>query len=305
MNITEMLGNPVRDFAELDQPTRSECAVPMPPDDTIQPASRRHGWLWMVLVGVVALLIGLSVGVYVSSPQDAAQPPSQGAVVDPTTPPNVGGFAAMVTALQLSGLTNPADLDAMYAGTPPTPGTGGLWISRSAAVTIEPLGDDFWVVTVAVDALELVDGAYESAGIQYYESTIANGDNRPVAVTAPARVPTPASTAAPAAVPTFAGPVPADQTVAVTSFLEAYLTGRGEVARFVSPVSQIQLFTEAPYETIEIASLGSDSLGRVRAAVQAASIRGWHHNLEYTLEMTFESGVWEVSDLVAAVDDRS
>jgi hypothetical protein len=220
------------------------------------------------------------------------------------TPPNLGSFAEMVTALQLSGIADPADLAAMYSGTLTTTTGTGLWVNRSAAVATEPLGDEFWLVTVAIDALEMVDGVYESVGVQYYDLTIATGGDRPMAVSAPTRVPAAAARAGPTGVPTFGGPVPADQAVAVSGFLEAYLTGRGEIARYVSRTARILLFPEAPYETIRIGSLGSDSLGRVRAHVEAATNRGGHQNLDYTLEMTFESGVWEVSDLVAAVDRR-
>jgi hypothetical protein len=210
----------------------------------------------------------------------------------------------MVTALQLSGLTDPTDLGTMYAGAPPETEDAGLWVNRSAAVATESLGDQFWLVTVAVDALEMVDGAYESVGIQYYDLTVASGGDQPMAVSAPTRIPAPAVIGAPSGVPTFGGPVPADQAVATSSFLEAYLTGRGEVARYLSPTARILLFAKAPYETVKLGSLGSDSLGRVRAQVEATTNRGGHQNLEYTLEMTFESGVWEVSDLVAVVDDR-
>jgi hypothetical protein len=211
----------------------------------------------------------------------------------------------MVTSLQLSGLADPADLVTLYTGASQATEVGGLWVNHSAAISTESLGTGYWLVTVAVDALEMQDGAYESAGIQYYEITIATDGDRPMAVSSPARVPSPAGAATPTDVPPFGGAVPADQAVATTSFLDAYLTGRGEVAHFVSPTSRIQLFPEAPYETIEVLSLGADSLGRIKADIAAATSRGGRQHLEYTLEITYQGGVWEVSDLVAAVDSRS
>jgi hypothetical protein len=103
--------------------------------------------------------------------------------------------------------------------------------------------------------------------------------------------------------PAFNGSVPADQVAAVTSFLEAHLTGQGEVARFVSPTTRIPLFAVPPYESIAVTHVGADSVGRVMTQVAAVTSRGAHHDLEYTLELTFESGVWEVADLVPAVED--
>lgn len=305
MSIAEMLGTPVRDAAEATHEAEPTCSVPPPPDKARPERTRRIGWTWMFLVGVLALAIGFGAGAYLSSSPAAAESTADSIVASQTVPPAIGGFAEMVTALQLSGLADPADLATLYAGTPPTTEVGGLWINRSAAISTESLGPDYWVVTVAVDALEMQDGAYEAAGIQYYEITIATDGDRPVAVSAPARIPSPAVAAVPAGVPTFGGAVPADQAVAATSFLDTYLTGSGEVARFVSPTSRIQLFPEAPYETIEVLSLGADSLGRIKAAVAASTSRGGRQHLEYTLELTFESGVWEVFDLVAAANDRS
>ena len=304
MNIAEMLGVPVRDDVEIEDPTRSRCSVPAALGSPAQETGRRSGWLRLTLVGLAALTVGVGAGALLSPSPPVAARPAEAIVPAGTTPPNLGSFAEMVTALQLSGITDPADLAAMYSGTLTTTMGTGLWVNRSAAVATEPLGDEFWLVTVAIDALEMNDGAYESVGVQYYDLTIATAGDRAMAVSAPTRIPAPATGGPAAGVPTFGGPVPADQAVAVSAFLEAYLTGRGEVARYVSPTARILLFPEAPYETIRIGSLGSDSLGRVRAQVEAVTNRGGHQNLDYTLEMTFESGVWEVSDLVAAVDDR-
>jgi hypothetical protein len=211
----------------------------------------------------------------------------------------------MVTALHLSGIATPADLEPLFAGPVPSPTTSGLWINHAAAVTTKPLGEGYWLVTVAVDVLEMNEGSYEAAGVQYYEITIVADAARPLAVSAPARVPSPSAGAAPAAVPSFSGTVPADQALAANGFLDAYLSGSGELARFVAPTAQVRPFPTAPYQSIEVISLGSDSLGRVKALVEAQTARGGHQTLEYTLELIFESGVWEVSNLVPPADVRS
>jgi hypothetical protein len=175
----------------------------------------------------------------------------------------------------------------------------GLWAARTAAIDTEPLGNGFWQVTLAAEVLELVDGAYESTGIHYYELTITDQGGHPVALSAPARVPDPAPPATSAA-PAHNEAVPADQAAAAAAFLDAYLTGNGELARFVSTTAYIAPFAQPPYASTEVRDLGADSLGNINVIVEATTERGGHQALEYTLEMTFESGVWEVSNLIAA-----
>ena len=220
-----------------------------------------------------------------------------------TAPAPVGDFAELFTSLHLTGLTSPTDMAQLYSGESPATATG-MWVNRSAAVAIRPLDDGLWVATVAVDALELVDGAYEAAGLQYFEVTIDSSGNRPVAISAPARIPAPAASPASGASPAFAGTVPPDQLAAVTAFFETYLTGRGELARYVSTTAQIPVFATAPYESISMAATAADSLGRIRVDIDAVTASGGKQHLQYVAELTFERGVWEVADLVPAVRDR-
>ena len=305
MNISEMLGTPIADPADIDRPPPANCALPAPVDQP-QPAPRRRmGWIGITLIAVTALAAGGFAGVYLSS--DTATPPALAATSpsSPTPPPTVGSLAELVTALHLSGIAPTADMEALQVGPAPDASPpSGLWINRAAAIAAEPLGAGYWLVTVAVDALEMDNAEYEAAGVQFYEIPIATDTARPIAVTAPTRVPAPGTAAVPDDIPAFNAAVPAEQTLAIAGFLDAYLSGVGEVARFVSPTALIARFSTPPYQSVEVLSLGSDSLGRVQAVIEAQTQRGGRQILEYTLEMTFESGVWEVSDLVSAADVR-
>jgi hypothetical protein len=98
----------------------------------------------------------------------------------------------------------------------------------------------------------------------------------------------------------FGGAVPPDQGNAVADFLNAYLTGQGEVARYIAPTARMALFTAPPYASSTIESLGSDARGWVRARLTATTTNGATQSLEYTLEMTYASGVWEVLTLAPA-----
>lgn len=304
MNITEMLGEPVNDIAEFGQPNVPTCSTPVLPEQSAAPVPRRHG-LWVALAAVGALAIGFGAGAYLTRASVTNPPPAASSTtISDGVPPNIGDLAELFTALHLTGLASPSDLARIYpGGTSDGSANGGLWISRSNAVATRSLGGGFWAVTVAVDALEMVDEVYETAGLQYFEVTIAENAGQPVAMSAPSRVPGPGVAGEPAGSPAFDGAVPADQAAVVASFLEAYLTGRGEVARFVGPTARIPLFTEAPYTSIAVGSMGSDSVGRVNVQIEALTSRGGHHNIEYTLELTIEGGVWELSRLVPVVED--
>jgi hypothetical protein len=301
MNISEMLGAPVQDVAEFDRPTRSACSIPVLPDDGPVETSGTSRWAWTLLGLVAALAVGFGVGTYLAPEPVTAEQMAPVSVTASSLPPaNIGSFAELVTALQITGLADPADLARLYPGNPPSTEPTGLWVNRAAAVATTSLGDELWRVTVAVDALEFVDDASESLGGLYSVFTVAGDGGRPVAVSAPSRIPAPAATTSPTGIPGYGEAVPADEATAVASFIEAYLTGRGEVARFVATTARIPIFAEPPYDSVEIGAIGADSLGNVRASVVAITAHGGRQPLEYTLEMTFETGVWEVSNLVAA-----
>jgi hypothetical protein len=218
-------------------------------------------------------------------------------------PATVGDFAELFASLHLSGLASASDMAPLYLGEVSAAATN-TWINRSAAVGMDPLGDGLWTVTVAAEVLEMVEGAYETAGIQYFEVTVDAGGDHPVAVSAPARVPAPGVVQTSSAIPSFAVTVAPDQLTAAAAFFEAYLTGRGELARYVSATAQIPMFAEPPYESISMVGVAADSLGRVRVDLDAATARGGQHRIQYVAEMTFERGVWEVAGLVPVAQDR-
>lgn len=301
-----MLGTPVRDVAEPDDPIRTPCSLPELPGIATKERAPRNRWIWGFVATISALGVGIGAGSYLAhTPTPDPAPVAPTAPQAPVPASEVGSFAELVTSIHLSGLADPADLAPLYTGRSAPAGTTGLWANQTAAVTSTSLGEGFWQVTVAVDTLELVEGAYEWAGVQYYEVTVAELDGQPVAVSGPSRIPGPAAAPTPSGMPNYNAAVPADQTAAAISFLNAYLTGNGEIARFVSATARIAPFAEPPYASIEIRDLGTDSLGHVNVLIEATTDRGGHQALEYTLEMSFESGVWEVSNLLPAAQPAS
>ena len=294
MNITEMLGAPVSDPADPIPAVTQGCSMsPPPPEpDAETRRARPRAWLWLVTI-LTALAGGYGLATWIR-PVTAEPPPTVPAELrSAAASPAVTAVAEMVTALHLTGLAGPEDLAILAAGTIPTTGPTGFWVNSTAAIATEPHADAQWLVTVAVDVLELVDGAYEPAGIQFFEILVADGAS-PTAISLPSRVPPPPTGLQPAAA-SFGAPVPIDQEHAISGFLGAYLTGNGEVARYAATTARMPRFPEPPYESVSVQQLGADSQGAVRARVAATTRRGTALTLDYTLELTFERGVWEIT----------
>lgn len=297
MTINEMLGTPVSDRASPIRLSSVPCPIPTQPQPDENGERSNRTLLWSVLIAATSLCIGIAVGGYAipRAGDPAAVLSAVAAQVD--VPAGVAGFAELFAATHLSGVAAAEDLAVLYPDAAAPPAATGLWVNRAAAIAAVAVDEEVWRVTVATEVLEMVDGAYEPAGIQYYTVTVAQKDAQPVALSAPSRTPAPENVAQRAAAPRYAGAVPPDQERAVVDFLGAYLTGNGEVARYMAPTARIALFPVPPYVSTRMESIGADALGRVRARLTATSANGATQALEYTLEMGYASGVWEVLTL--------
>ena len=299
MTIAATLGAPVSDPTDPIRPPSEPCSLPTREErPEIAPPARRH-LLWSALAGTVALCVGTALGVY-AIPRKAEPTAAATSTAVAEVPAGVAGFAELFVATHLSGIASEDDLAALYPGGGGPLEAGGLWANRAATIAGRVIDEGVWRVTVAVDLLELMDGAYQPAGIQYYTVMVAQTVEQPVALSAPSRTPAPHNLQRPPGAARYAASVPPDQARAVADFLNAYLTGNGEVARYVAPPARIALFPTPPYVSVEITNLGADSLGWIRAQVTTTSANGASQALEYTLEMTQESGVWEVLALAPA-----
>jgi hypothetical protein len=301
MNITEVLGIPVSDPVSWEGPSEPECSVSTTPEYRRKPEPRRLHWIWVALAVVATFAGGFGARTYLATPGVAERLPISNTIPD-RDPASVGNFAELFTSLHLTGLASTADMSHLYVGTMPE-SVRGTWVNKSSAVAVELHGDDIWTVTVAADVLQIVEGAYESAGIQYFDVTVDSSGDHPIAISAPARVPGPGVARPSNAVPAFADTVPPDQLAAATAFLDAHLSGRGELARYVSTTAQIPPFDTPPYKSISIVTAAADSRGRVQVDLEATTGRGGLHRLQYVANMTFERGIWEVSSLVPVEQD--
>lgn len=179
--------------------------------------------------------------------------------------------------------------------------------SRSSSVTAvrsAQRAGGAWSVTVAA---QYVDGS-----VRYYAVPVAADragasfmvTGAPGVVAGPARAEVPKSV--------YGVSVPeGDLSSAVGEFLAAYLTGAGEVDRYLAPGVQLTAVSPAPYTTVSVQQVSAveeaaaaeqvsadGTKVRVLAQVEARGAGGrWP--LAYELTLTARSGRWEVSALAS------
>ncbi len=222
-----------------------------------------------------------------------------------------GGFAQMYVAAYLrSGGTN---VSAFFPDAPAalTQGsqTGSRQVALTAATAVTQVSPGYWSITVAADE---PTAPGKDAGLHYFEVPVAmSGTKEYVATALPAEIAAPAVPAEPqpgydTATPVTSGPLPA----AVNQFLDAYLTGSGNLSRYLSPGTALAAPSPAPYagiqavtiyqQTDKSTSLGADTArtaARVLAEVQATDNAGQQWPLTYALTLTMVAGQWDVSAL--------
>lgn len=230
---------------------------------------------------------------------------------------------------------------------------GHLYAGQVIALDTRQVTPGYWSVTVGADVLAAGTTAYTDLGVRYYTvGVLATGpDGTPTqATTTPPSGPAATSTAAPGApsppgtaqagyvaagLPTqVAAPARLNAPVlgytddaqltaidpvgdAVTRFLQAYLCGTGEVARYATASAALTAVTPAPYTAVTITNLahsgGPTTLTRtplsaptagrhvqVLAAITGTDSTGATALLHYPLSLVVVDGRWEVSAIAAA-----
>ncbi|WP_369276023.1 conjugal transfer protein [Streptomyces sp. R11] len=170
------------------------------------------------------------------------------------------------------------------------------------AVRSAQRADGAWSVTVAAQ--------YSDGAVRYYAVPVAAGragasfavTGAPGVVAGPVRAEVPKSS--------YGVSVPeGDLSAAVGEFLAAYLTGAGEVHRYLAPGVSLSPVSPAPYTSVTVQQVSAveeaaaseqvpadGTKVRVLAQVEARDTGGrWP--LAYELALTARSGRWEVSAL--------
>ncbi|MFF0629767.1 conjugal transfer protein [Streptomyces sp. NPDC004296] len=238
------------------------------------------------------------------------------------------GFAELYVAAYLNAGSGDAAVEEVASYYPPArgmsweTGTGQVASARSAyAVQVRQVAAGYWSVTVAA---RLNGPAKDAAPVRYFQVPVRAvgkaGAAQWVAAALPAEVAAPTARAGSA--PNLAyGPAhapassdPAAQTV--EGFLGAYLAGRGDVERYLSPGAMVHAIRPAPYSSVTLTQISEHGPGPAEGAAAQVPPDGVERHLlvdvvgqrpgagglpmTYALELRSRGGRWEVAALEAA-----
>ncbi|MGW1562782.1 conjugal transfer protein [Streptomyces sp. NPDC002144] len=290
----------------------SEASAPMAPGARLEAMRRRvrlsRVAVWTVIAaGPIALAVAIA-----STPTtvQAATPAKPTAVRTTTAATDPSGYAQVfVSAWLRSDAYDETSAQARLAQSMapdvelPSPATDAQSALQSVtAVRSAQRGTGAWTVTVAAQ--------YASGSVHYYAVPVASDRTgssftvigSPGVVAGPAR--------ASVAKSPYAVSVPeGDLSSAVGEFLTAYLTGTGDVSRYLAPGVHLTAVSPAPYTAVAVQQVSAieeaaaaekvpadGTTVRVLASVDARDATGrWP--LAYELTLRARSGRWEVAAL--------
>ncbi|MGI5401413.1 conjugal transfer protein [Streptomyces sp. CA-135486] len=305
--------------------------------DTLRIARRRVS---VTRIGVWAALAAgpLALAVACAMPRTvvaAAQPKAAASTGLRTADP--AGVAALFCDVWLrsdAGAADSATAQAVHALAPDV-----ALPARSGAATVQPpqstvalrsvaLGGGSWsVIVVALftagnDAGRSSGAADAQSVVRYFAVPVAvdesaGGPGAFTVTAAPAQVAGPAR--AKAAGSPFTHPVPSGGALvsSLGEFFNAYLTGIGEVGRYLSPGTKLTAVSGSGYTKVRVEEVASDSEAaagavpadgttvRVQARVTASDARAGRWPLVYQLTLTARSGRWEVTVLHAGAPAKT
>ena len=294
------------------QAAQSEAAAPMAAGAQLE-AMRRRVRLSRVAVWTVIAAGPIALGVAVASTPTtvAAAPAAKPTTVrTATSAADPGGYAQVFVGAWLRSNANDetsAQARLAHSMAPdvelPNPAADAQSAPGSVmAVRSAQRGASAWSVTVAAQ--------YANGSVRYYAVPVAADSTgasftvtgAPGVVAGPARAEVPKSS--------YGVSVPeGDLSSAVGQFLTAYLTGAGEVDRYLAPGVQLTAVSPAPYSAVAVQEVsaveeaaaaeqvpGDGTTVRVLASVEARDATGrWP--LAYELMLKARSGRWEVAAL--------
>jgi hypothetical protein len=268
--------------------------------------------LWLLVVagpvgaGVLAVQVsGLRHRVDLVSSQAVVQPPSDTAEAE--------GFAELFVAAFLDAEEDepPAGLGSLDARSPRVVEPGSWSAARTVSLGAEEVALGYFAVTVAVHvpgrAPDSTDQpSWVPAGVRFYTVGVLETNSGWVTAGPPTLVAAPSVGSRPDLLVRRLDGLREEASLkeAVARFLAAYLTGQGELARYVAPGSALIPVQPPPFTTVEILDAGSvpltDGTRQVVAVVQGTDGAGRVQVLQYALVAAQREGRWEVVELLPA-----
>jgi hypothetical protein len=272
-------------------------------------AAARFGVWALVALGALGGCVGIL------RPPAAAPPPvSPDADGGTGVPAPVAGAAERAVAAWLTAGDEDGDLlESLYLDPPPAVDmdTDSLTVAGVATVAAREVDDGYWAVTVAAEVVEDMpqddDGETPDPVLAtwYVEVGIVGDVERGLsALETPSIVPPPAA-AADAWLPDRSSadtPTPDDPIlVAVEGFLRAFLTGRGDPARYVAPGLDVPSLDPAPFAEAVVLQMAiarhDEATATVWTEVQVTTGGGARQVVAYDMALSQRAGRWEVAEL--------
>ncbi|MGX4694957.1 conjugal transfer protein [Streptomyces sp. JNUCC 63] len=293
------------------QASQSEAAAPMAAGARLESMRRRVRLSRVaVLTAIAAGPVALCVAITSTPATVQAATPAKPTVVRTAAAADPGGYAKLFLSVWLrSSADDATSAQARLAQSLapevdlPDPAAGAQSAPRSVtAVRSAQRDGGAWSVTVAAQ--------YADGSVRYYAVPVAADragasftvTGAPGVVAGPARAEVPKSA--------YGVTLPeGDLSSAVGEFLDAYLTGAGEVDRYLAPGVKLTAVSPAPYTAVTVQQVSAieeaaaaehvpadGTKVRVLARVEARDTGGrWP--LAYELTLTSRSGRWEVAAL--------
>lgn len=271
----------------------------------VLPATRWRSWaitaaLWaFVSIGAIGGAVGLT------RPQANAVTERLGSErTEVVPPPEVLGMAewAVRTSLPAADVHSIA-ADVAAAAERQRSSGGTVRVVSAAAVAADPIGDDYWAITVAAE-IELGPG---QVARWYLEVGIIDDPSGAYVATDPALIPAPRAPehqVEPAG--TLRTPDPSDPSVAtVASFLRALLLGDPAVGRWtapdvtIGPAAAPGTFSDVRVSRAAIAEIDADTR-RVRVEIVATTAMDATVALAYEVTLASRGDRWEVTAMSGA-----
>jgi hypothetical protein len=281
-----------------------------------------YGQTWtsrITVYGVLALILLAVIGISVMASHATASPTTvvRGKNVDYTRTDQSGSsFATGYLRAWLTATADNHDAVDKY--------TEGLTVSSAeypkqaqrvgeiSTVESKPRSDGAYVVTLAAQT-SIVDPAY--APQRYFQVVLVPLKDGYAAATLPRQItaPTPAAEPLTQYSQEVSGDAPVMQTL--NGFFAAYLTGQGDLQRFLTPGTDLSPISPAPYSRVSISAVLADkpvpaeakdgTRTDLRVDLAATASKTYTITTSYELTLTARAGRWEISSMGTPATDTT
>ena len=222
------------------------------------------------------------------------------------------GFAELFIATYLhAGEGSTAGLDRFVDGVAFDGVEAGSWsVVRTTSLGATEIAPGYFAVTVAVELIAHAPGGDstlvpEPVGTLFYSVGVAETDSGWTVVGLPSLMPAPNRVSAPdLLVDRVDGVGDLGLADMVGRFLSAYLTGDGDLYRYLAPSASIEGVQSSPFTAVEAlrSGMAEDKQGRsvVTVVARATDDAGRAQLLEFWLTVSQRDGRWEVAQVLSA-----